>query len=41
MLRGVAVRLFHAKEPGPRFRADFDKQTALIESYIESVGGSS
>ena len=22
---GVAVRLIHAKEPGPRFRADFDK----------------
>ena len=30
--RGVAVRLFHAKEPGPRFREDFDRQTNLIES---------
>ena len=27
--RGVAVRLFHAKEPGPRVRADFDKYPAL------------
>ena len=32
--RGVAVRLFHAKEPGPRFRKDFDKQKALIESEL-------
>lgn len=32
--RGVAVRLFHAKEPGPRFRADFDKQAALLESDL-------
>jgi phosphatidylserine/phosphatidylglycerophosphate/cardiolipin synthase-like enzyme len=32
--RGVAVRLFHAKEPGPRFRDDFDKQTNLIESEL-------
>lgn len=23
--RGVAVRLIHAKEPGPRFREDFDR----------------
>ena len=23
--RGVSVRLMHAKEPGPRFRADFDR----------------
>ena len=22
---GIAVRLFHAKEPGPRFRKDFDR----------------
>ena len=34
VLRGVAVRLFHAKEPGPRFREDFDKQPALIESEL-------
>ena len=32
--RGVAVRLFHAKEPGPRFRDDFDKQRLLIESDL-------
>lgn len=32
--RGVAVRLFHAKEPGPRFREDFDKQRVLIESEL-------
>ena len=23
--RGVEIRLIHAKEPGPAFRADFDK----------------
>lgn len=32
--RGVAVRLFHAKEPGPRFRDDFDRQPALLESDL-------
>lgn len=32
--RGVAVRLFHAKEPGPRFREDFDKQPALLHSEL-------
>lgn len=32
--RGVAVRLIHAKEPGPRFRADFDEYAALIESEL-------
>ncbi|MFT6861686.1 MAG: hypothetical protein ACJAVK_000239 [Akkermansiaceae bacterium] len=31
---GVAVRLFHAKEPGPRFRKDFDRYPALIESDL-------
>ncbi len=31
---GVAVRLIHAKEPGPRFRADFDKHPALIHSEL-------
>lgn len=25
IMRGVAVRLIHAKEPGPNFRADFDR----------------
>jgi phosphatidylserine/phosphatidylglycerophosphate/cardiolipin synthase-like enzyme len=29
---GVHVRLFHAKEPRPRFRKDFDKSPVLIES---------
>lgn len=32
--RGVAVRLFHAKEPGPRFREDFDRQPELLESEL-------
>ncbi len=31
---GVEVRLVHAKEPGPRFREDFDKQPGLIESDL-------
>ncbi|MEK6231759.1 MAG: phospholipase D-like domain-containing protein [Luteolibacter sp.] len=31
---GVAVRLIHAKEPGPRFRQDFDRYPALIESDL-------
>ena len=31
---GVAVRLIHAKEPGPRFRADFDKHPVLVESDL-------
>ena len=29
--RQVAVRLLHAKEPGPRFREDFDRYPNLIE----------
>lgn len=29
--KGVAIRLIHAKEPGPAFREDFDKYPALIE----------
>ena len=29
--KGVAIRLIHAKEPGPAFRQDFDKYPALIE----------
>lgn len=32
--QGIAVRLFHAKEPGPRFRQDFDKYPALIQSDL-------
>lgn len=31
---GVAVRLIHAKEPGPRFREDFDRFDALINSEL-------
>ena len=30
--KGVEVRLIHAKEPGPRFRADFDKFPEFLES---------
>lgn len=29
--RGVAVRLIHAKEPGPNFREDFDKYPVLYD----------
>ena len=29
--RGVCVRLLHAKEPGPRFREDFDRFPTLRE----------
>ena len=29
---GVEIRLVHAKEPGPRFREDFDKFPEFIES---------
>lgn len=32
--KGVAVRLIHAKEPGPRFRADFDNYDALVKSEL-------
>ena len=32
--RGVAVRLIHAKEPGPRFRDDFDRFDALINNEL-------
>lgn len=32
--KGVEVRLIHAKEPGPRFRADFDRHPVLIESEL-------
>jgi phosphatidylserine/phosphatidylglycerophosphate/cardiolipin synthase-like enzyme len=31
---GVSVRLIHAKEPGPRFRADFDEHPELLESDL-------
>jgi len=29
---GIEIRLIHAKEPGPRFRADFDRFPELIRS---------
>lgn len=29
---GVEVRLIHAKEPGPRFRKDFDRYPEFLES---------
>ena len=32
--KGVAIRLIHAKEPGPRFRKDFDLYPELIESPL-------
>lgn len=32
--KGVAVRLIHAKEPGPRFREEFDRFDALISSEL-------
>ena len=32
--QGIAVRLFHAKEPGPRFRKDFDRYPVLVESDL-------
>jgi len=32
--RGVAVRLIHAKEPGPRFREDFDRYHELVCSDL-------
>lgn len=31
---GVAVRLIHAKEPGPRFREDFDQYDELLNSDL-------
>jgi phosphatidylserine/phosphatidylglycerophosphate/cardiolipin synthase-like enzyme len=31
---GVAVRLIHAKEPGPRFREDFDQYDELVASDL-------
>ncbi|NND89998.1 MAG: phosphatidylserine synthase [Granulosicoccus sp.] len=31
---GVAVRLIHAREPGPRFREEFDRFHALVTSDL-------
>ena len=32
--KGVSVRLIHAKEPGPRFREDFDQFPVLIDNEL-------
>ncbi len=32
--KGVAVRLIHAREPGPRFREDFDRFDSLVKSEL-------
>lgn len=32
--RGVGIRLIHAKEPGPRFREEFDRFSPLIDSEL-------
>jgi phosphatidylserine/phosphatidylglycerophosphate/cardiolipin synthase-like enzyme len=32
--RGVYVRLMHAKEPGPRFREDFDRYPEFVTSDL-------
>ena len=32
--QGVAIRLIHAKEPGPRFRQDFDRFPQLLDSEL-------
>ena len=34
---GVAVRLIHAKEPGPRFREDFDQYDELVNSDLFEI----
>ena len=32
--KGVSIRLIHAKEPGPRFREDFDRFDELINNEL-------
>jgi len=32
--RGVGIRLIHAREPGPRFRKDFDRFDELIDNEL-------
>ena len=32
--KGVAIRLIHAKEPGPRFREDFDRYDELVNNEL-------
>lgn len=34
LAEGVEVRLVHAKEPGPRFREDFDKYPEFVRSDL-------
>ena len=36
IMQGVAIRLIHAKEPGPNFRADFDKYPNLFAGLERS-----
>ncbi|NDV96886.1 phospholipase [Dysgonomonas sp. 521] len=35
--RGVEIRLIHAKEPGPNFRADFDKYPLLVHGLERAL----
>ncbi|MBQ8423095.1 MAG: phospholipase [Coprobacter sp.] len=35
--RGIEVRLIHAKEPGPNFRADFDRYPRLASSLERAL----
>jgi len=35
--RGVTVRLLHAKEPGPNFRADFDRYPVLVDGLERAL----
>lgn len=35
--RGVSIRLIHAKEPGPNFKADFDKYPALFKGLERAL----
>jgi len=35
--RGVEIRLIHAKEPGPNFRADFDKYPLLTQGLERAL----
>ncbi|MCL2317138.1 MAG: phospholipase D-like domain-containing protein, partial [Actinomycetia bacterium] len=35
--RGVSVRLLHAKEPGPNFRADFDRYPVLVDGLERAL----
>jgi phosphatidylserine/phosphatidylglycerophosphate/cardiolipin synthase-like enzyme len=35
--KGVSIRLLHAKEPGPRFRKDFDRFPNLVEGLERTL----